>query len=307
MAPTTKKTAVPPPAKTATDTVTKRDKETVTKADVGAMPDILAPTGPAVDADPTPKPAPKTYLQPVTASNVKQALADLPLPAFLESIGDLPEAGAKAEYLGFASTKSKQWLAMSQAGCQEGTPFAFANGQYHPFPQGMIGHLIDVRKFFTTMEGQEGKITRCTLEDLGIAKHDPHYLAFWLIRLPGGQLLPIRGDFRGTKSGGFEQAMQSLKLAATPEWLSFSDAHKISAVFPHPWGRVIHTITTSREVSKSTMNVYYKTNAMSKPSNMDDIAQLANALRDTEFQNKMNEQWVQFERRNSYYHSLIGK
>jgi len=125
---------------------------------------------------------------------------------------------------------------------------------------------------------------------------EPHYIVLLLVNL-NGNLIPIKGDFRGTKSGGIETCIRAVEAASTPEWGKLSEQHKVSLAFPQPFGRVYHFIRTKGEISKSTGRAFHTTNATSVPSNVSQMQLLANAFENEEFSNTLNEAYENFTKR----------
>jgi hypothetical protein len=113
---------------------------------------------------------------------------------------------------------------------------------------------------------------------------NPHYICLCVVNL-NNKLIPIKGDFIGTKSGGIESAIAAVTAASDPNsgWMRLSEKHTQTAVFPQPFGRVYHQMRTKAEVSKSTGNPYYRTVTVSNPAATAEMQLLLNHLADDEF------------------------
>lgn len=231
------------------------------------------------------------------------------LPAFLQQ-QTLPEVEDRTSgYVGFASSASKNWSIQQMNGLAEGQPFIYYKQQYLPCDQ-LSFFLLIGQSFQTIMVGKEGKfkyVTHDMDEELdqvldhkikvqgkevplrsviGPSKLEKHYVMM-MICVQGNTLIPIKGDFRGTKSGGMEGAIRATEEAANPSWINLSESTRATAAFPQPWGRVFHQINTSRHVSKTNGNSYYRANCNSRPAKIDEMQKLVNALQDPTFMEEL--------------------
>jgi hypothetical protein len=105
----------------------------------------------------------------------------------------------------------------------------------------------------------------------------------------GEYLLPIKGDFRGTKGRGIEAAIRAVEAAGTAEWIGLSDRHRVSAVYPQPYGRVFHHLTTSPYVGKVSGRTSHVTNVTSSPSTIAQMQKLADSFEDENFIAELND------------------
>lgn len=254
---------------------------------------------PAAKPAPAPKPTPvpaRVVKEPVAAPNVRalqKAAGEVQMPAFLQRLS-LPEVipYEQSGYIGFADTQSKNWASMQAAGIEAGQAFLYKDKTYtllDPFEY----VLLMGEAFRTTMEGKEGKFTFVTrdtetpLREFAAAnpkalKAEPHYCCLCLVHV-GGALVPVKGDFRGTKSGAAESAILAVQSAESPEWLRISDAHKVTSAFPQPFGRVWNTVTTQYKVSKSSGNPYFQGKCQPTPSTIDQMQLIVDSFANPEF------------------------
>lgn len=117
---------------------------------------------------------------------------------------------------------------------------------------------------------------------------EPHYTCLCLALL-GESLVPVKADFRGTKSGAASSAIIAVESARDPEWLRLSEAHKVTGAFPHPWGRVWNQVTTKYKVGKASGNSFHVANCVSKPATVDQMQLLVDAFNDADFLAKLDE------------------
>lgn len=193
----------------------------------------------------------------------------IPLPSFLQR-DTVPELANSlgTEYLGFADTRSKNWPMLSAAGIPDGSAFILKDGHLTAL-QSIDCFVLAGTSYLTHMEGQDMKLVYCSKdikeENPDPEHRQPHYVAVLLVDVEG-TLVPIRGDFRGTKSNGIESAFRAVEAAAKPEWLTRSDAHRVTGAFPQPWGRVMHHITTQPTMGKKSGRRFHVTRGTSEPT-----------------------------------------
>lgn len=247
-----------------------------------------------------PAPEPETNNPPATVQT-----GGLVLPDYLTSTNgsNLPAVAIPeiTGYMGWLEETSKNLAACNAAGIQVGEGFINDVNQFircHP----MEFALLKSKSFRTVMEGKEMKLTYASedVDDGSNPDAKPHYCCLMLVKV-GNKLVPVIGDIRGPKSSAAEKPINAIKSAGTTEWASLSDAHKVSCAFPQPWGRVWARITTSRQISKSNGNPYYRADTVVGPTNATQIQMLIDAFSDEEFVTKMNRANINFEARCQIY------
>jgi hypothetical protein len=252
-----------------------RERQTTPANDVGTMP-ASAFTAPTTVPQTT---APMTTNVPTTDGHVSgNSLANINavLPAFLTVPGGAMPTIAPSElegYAGFASSMSDNWMKQQQAGCSEGDPYIVYDGQIIKCaPLEYV--LLAGRSFRTSMMGKEMRLLWCSedVEDMGpdnlpsTAKAQAHYVCLMLVKV-GSVLRVIRGDFRGTKDGAAKRPVQEIEDAANPEWAKQSEAHRVAAVFPQPWGRVWNSVAVQPGIGRASGNKYYAAQCKCTPIN----------------------------------------
>lgn len=290
-----------------------------------------APPKPAPAAPPKPpvKPPVKSEkeLITVTAKDVGTVPAGLipskstapmkvAIPSFLQQ-SNMPTVSNRQQtgYVGFASTQSKKWSLMQQAGLDEGQPFLNHQNAFIPL-ETLDFFLLKGASYKTMMAGKDGTFVYATTDmDVelpdqiykgNVVKLEPHYICLLLVNV-NSQLIPIKGDFRGTKSGGIENAIRAVEAASDPDWLKLSDAHRVTAAFPQPFGRVYHRITTKRGVSKSNGNPYFSAECTSSPASIKAMEALVASLSDEGFNNMLTAANTNFESRITFMEAVVEK
>lgn len=269
---------------------------------------------PAVDQPPSygSTPSPLIESKDNGSKELVKSATGVNLPAFLQQ-QTLPEVEDRnSGFVGFASSASKNWSVQQMNGLAEGQPYISYKQQIIPCDTLQFFLLIG-DSFQSIMVGKEGKFKYVTremdveLEDIrnnvikqngkdvplhsviGPSKLEKHYVMM-MICVTGNNLIPIKGDFRGTKSGGMEGAIRATEEAAKPSWINLSESTRATAAFPQPWGRVFHSIDTTRHISKSGSgagNPYYRANCNSRPAKIDEMQKLVNALQDSAFMEEL--------------------
>lgn len=285
--------------------VKSAEKQTIKKSDVATVEaSNLVPSSPPA----------------LIESKEEKKVSHVAIPDFLKT-QEMPELSNRrlTGYVGFAHPMSKNFGMMQAAGVDEGMPFLFHQGRF--IPAKTLEFFVCRGESFKTYMNDRGKfifVTRdlntvdATGPIVGTNKFtnqqityvpeggkillDPHYICLLIVNL-NGNLIPIKGDFRGTKSGGIETCIRAVEAAASPEWGKLSDMHKVSMSFPSPFGRVYHVIRTKHNVGKVSGRAYYTANASSVPSNIAQMQLLASAFENEEFNATLAEANANFDKR----------
>lgn len=272
----------------------------------------------AVPAKPikVPAPAPAQAESLMESKDASRQLAKtaerVNLPAWLQNT-PMPETTASdfGGYVGFASSASGKWAEQQAARLQDGTPYLYHQQRYIPCDP-LEFFLLAGECFQTLMVGKEGKFQWASRDmneegpTAGSNRTEPHYVCSMIVRAEG-RLIPIKGDFKGTKSGGVEGAIRAVEAAGTPEWLKLSDAHRITAAFPQAFGRVFHKCTTKMMVSKTSGNAYYRASVVSNPATLTQMQELIDALTDDDFRAGLDECHKNYLARIAFIDAVIAR
>lgn len=258
----------------------------------------------------------------------KQAVGRLVLPDFLQTA--MPDVSDRelSGYIGFCSDASKRYGEQLNAGLANGDIFLFNQGQYIKCPQleFWIANATSYRSVMSTsgafqfvtkdLELKRAKFNVPIADpripgkvNLVPTEKDtaPHYICLCIVNI-NGRLIPIKGDFIGTKSGGIESAIRAVESAGDIEsgWEKLSDQHKTTMAFPQPFGRVFHIMRTRGEVSKTNGLPYFRTITVSGPASVSQMQLLIDNLTNDEFMAALNEAYVNYQSRVKFMDDLIG-
>lgn len=284
---------------------------------------------PTADTPPSYGSTPSPLIESKGSQELVKSVSGVNLPSFLTA-STLPEVEDRnSGFVGFASSASKNWSVQQMNGLAEGQPYISYKQQIIPCDT-LQFFLTIGQSFQSIMVGKEGKFKYVThdmdeeLEQIrnnsiivqgkpvplhsviGPSKLEKHYVMM-MICVTGNNLIPIKGDFRGTKSGGMEGAIRATEEAAKPSWINLSEATRATAAFPQPWGRVFHSIDTTRHISKTNGNPYYRANCNSRPAKIDEMQKLVNALQDANFMEELTIAKKSYDDRISFLEKIMNE
>lgn len=309
-----------------------KEKQTITAADVGMVPAGLISPNPTFGSgqnmqemfDQSKQETQEALIQSKSGGiDFKALVARMTLPSYLQQA--MPEVADRelTGYIGFCSDASKHYQEQTNAGLKNGQIFLKHQGQYIGLEQ-LDFFIANGSSFRSVMEstGAFSFVTRnMELKTASISyptgpgrpprivvkDTQPHYICLCFVNVHG-KLVPIKGDFIGTKSGGMESAIRAVESAGKPEsgWDKISDAHKITMAFPHPFGRVIHFMRTKYEVAKGTGLPYFRTVTVSQPASIPQMQMLIGHLADEDFVHLMNEAYQNYQSRVAFMDTLAN-
>lgn len=282
-----------------------KDEQTISANEVGTVPVELV-NRPVSDA--TPRPA--NMSTPPTPSG-SLALPDI--PGFLTQ-DSMPETAEqmRSGYIGFGEPRSvKNWPMISAAGVVEGQAYAARAGEIIPLQQ-LEFWLLRADSYKTAMK-TDGSFSFATrdLEYVDPGTHGgkvgEHYIGLMIVKLPNGNYIPIKGDFRTTKSNALSGPINAVKAAGTPEWANQSDANKLAAQFQRPFGRVYHYVNCAYYVGKASGNASYPARSRSVPSTLSQLQELSALFTEQEFLTQLREANENYEGRIKFMDELCAK
>lgn len=313
------KGGIPTPAKPST----VKEKQTITKADVGT-----------IDA--------ATLTKSSQSKAIATAAKGVNLPAFMQKDSRLPALvpGMETGYVGFADNRNKIFSSLQANGIEEGDPYLARNNTY-TLCKPLNYYLMIGESFRSIMLGEAGEWVYCTrdinaptdllwdnvadslkasqkkggltleakLPDYKFFQKNlqEHYVLLMIVLLDNGELVPVKGDFRGTKKGVAEGPIRAVEAAAGSEWLDKSDAHRVSGQFPDPFGRVLHTVSTYFKSGKKSGYSFYVAEAVSAPPTIEQMEALLEALKSEQFTREMGEAHKNYTARIEFLDNIIAE
>ena len=242
------------------------------------MPAVRNLTTPATTVEPKADAAP---LVPDAKPNGTLAM----LPAWATAVPAVPSempSGLKSIYIAQLQPNTGKRQSLLAAGVQD--------GQYYIDDGVMVLPLAPFRFFllaaevFRTDMDSSGNIIAATrnMEDRNLAEH----VVAHVVAIRGGVCLPAKVEFRKAQYNAGKVAIEGAKLAASPDFPSKSEAAKVAAAFPVPFGRMVTSVTVLQRIAKSGKNAgkpYYASEGSCQPASVNEMQALAKALEDESF------------------------
>jgi hypothetical protein len=218
----------------------------------------------------------ETTLTPATNPNTGGALA---LPSWASQAPALPEvnSGGGSAYVGQVQENSKNRATCKAAGvelgefylsgapCNSGNPTALKPFKFW---------LLDAAAFKTEMDAA-GDILRATRDmeqkEKGL---EEHVIAIVLVEV-GGAIYAAKCDFRKAQCPAYVTAVKAVSNASHPDFAHSSDAARVAAQFPAPWGRVVTVCNPERRNSRRNGKQYYAAVATARPATVSELEALA--------------------------------
>lgn len=249
---------------------------------------LVQTAAPAAVAAPTQAVLPTTPVLKPEEALQRASMLKLSLPDDLygSSITALPvqEVQASAPFIGFASNRSPSWSSQQAAGLKDGDMYLQAPGGMLPLQECKFW-MIDAFYCFTRVNDNneilEAK-SQLTEADIKADVYDDHYVCPIIVDT-GEELLPAKLELRGARAAAAKQVLNAIQTAATPEWATSSDATRLAAAFPAPWGRQTAWMRVSLRQGRSTGRKYLQSFAAVRPSTLTDLEKLADATNDAAF------------------------
>lgn len=247
------------------------------------------------------------------------------IPSFLKT--DLCETSDRQNggYIGIAHERNKNFAQMNKSGISSGDLYLFHESQYLKVPE--LNYFLVTASAFATVSNPAGDFlyastdpnqkeatykvgnNQFTVTDrTNPTKIGPHYVGLFIVNY-NGNLIPIKGDFRHTQSGGMESTIEAVRAAGDPAsgWIKMSDQHKATAAFPQPFGRVFHTLRTKREIGKGSGMEYFRTVTVSNPASVSQMQELIDALSDATFLKALEEANRNYQGRVDFLMEVVKK
>ncbi len=212
----------------------------------------------------------------LTDNKTSNALA---LPAYMTNLAELPETPEaptpSGSYVQSSSERSKNYAAQKSAGLTDGDFFLVTDGAMNK-KMPLEHWLLQAKLYYTKMDSA-GNVVAIGREESNDLKE--HYVVLHLVA-HNGTLVPCRSEFRTTKAPAVVKLIEAIREAATPEFAGKSDAHKIAAQFPQPWGRVMASVTSRQKTARASGDGYKLAVPVIKPTSISQFEVFQAAMKD---------------------------
>lgn len=265
---------------------------------------LMTPNQPAAPATvpnqpATPNPAAVEPAAPPAALSpaAQQAMTASPF-ASTPKIVERP-AGA---YVGSAHPQSNNWPTCQANGVEEGDFYLDGAANLSGSPMVKLDPfkywLYTVTAFCTEMDSS-GNVLRASdrpdlIESQALRDRERlqlHFVTVVLVDL-GAKIVPAKADFRHTKSGAVSTPYGEFQRMNDPNWPRLSDAHRVAAQFPHPFGRIYCTAWPVPGTVRGGPNKgkrYHAARGTAVPTALADMERLGKAFGDQEFTQALNQ------------------
>lgn len=217
--------------------------------------------------------------KPVNASlavpNVLSGLPAIDNPDALPSL----ESGSNYHFAAVCTDKARNLESLKAAGVNDADFYLSIGGEIarsNPLRYFLISAI-----HLKTAQNDQGDVIFATndLEKEVSPRGDrlDDHIAALLLVIHNNELFPVKAEFRGARTSCVSGAINAVKAASKPDWVSKSDAHKIAGQFPQPFGRVVATASCRRQIARSTGRTYYAGSCVTRPATIEEL-QLVNTF-----------------------------
>lgn len=237
---------------------------------------------------------PATSLVPDAAP--QQIPGTLALPSWATQIAplpEMPESGAKYNFVGQLQENTGKKATLAACGVQLGQYYLDSQGQITPLSP-LRYWLIQASAFRTDMNAS-GQIIAATT-DMNDKKLAEHVVALIVVDVDGVPM-PAKADFRKTSWRAGSTGIEAVRFASDPDFPSRSDAHKVAAQCPVPFGRVLTTVHVQRQISRTSGKPYFASSGTFAPATVSEITSLMEAFGDDGFKQLLEEAKTGYESR----------
>ena len=264
---------------------------------------LMAGSAPAVNPPANPPPGASTGQAVATIPGINPAITDA-LANPVNNVGTLAERPVGA-YVGCAHPRANNWETLQQAKIAEGDFYIDGCGELRKCMP-LAYWVMQVSRFGTAMSPAGDVVNATENQDIianpGQLKNagmQEHYVTLVLVNL-GDRIVPAKADFRGTRADGGKVPVAELRKVAEPNWPQSSDAARVAAAFPHPFGRVYFSATTVKGVVKGGPNKglpYHAARITAVPTPVGELDKLTKAIQSPGFAELVNQAWQNYSAR----------
>lgn len=221
----------------------------------------------------------------------------LPQPTTHSTAIDTSRIGG-VPYIAFVSAKSPRFAEWAAAISDLKEPDALLL-RPTPYPPVRLSpfnlHFLAGTQFWVESD-DEGNLVRVSeVEDRADDSLKECVEAVVLAYLNGG-IVPSRVSFRTTKCPAAKTLAHTLKVAATPEWGTFSEQHASTLAIPEPALRFVGTIISAPRTSRGGRR-YYQSSARVRPTSGAELKTLAGVVSDKGFREALETVYGSYEHR----------
>lgn len=221
-----------------------------------------------------------TVVKPQPEAAPQQSTAVATLPSWAMTAPTVPAMPTQSAgiYVGQLQPATGKRAALLQAGCADGDYYIDISGQLVPLKP-LKFWLIKAELFYTRMDAT-GSIVQAAREKA--AGLDEHVVCLIVVDV-NGVPTPAKTDFRKASWSVAQAAVNGLQAAAEPDFPQHSDAHKVAAAFPVPFGRVLTTVSVEKRISKMSGKPYFASLGQTAPPSISQLTALGEAFKDAGF------------------------
>ena len=223
-----------------------------------------------------------------TKELVKNETAALPA-SIVDGNADAVDTSAVGgvPYITFLNTKSPRYAELTAAlpGAKEPDPVLVRPIPEPPLLMSPLKlHLMYASQFWAELDQDTGDPVevQSVRPEWGSQQHLKEIIETVVIAYHGERVIPARMTFKRAMCVGAAAAAKTLKLAATPEWFAYSDAHAATANIASGFARFTTTFAVTRKTARSTGRAYYQADARIAPTTQAEYAIFVNEMRKTD-------------------------
>jgi hypothetical protein len=209
--------------------------------------------------------------------------AALAIPSWASTAPAIPEDSFRAPggpYVGQLQPNTGKRPALVAAGCADGDFYLDEGGTVTPLKQFRFWLLQAAA--FRTVQSATGDVVSASRDMSDKSKGDEHIVTLIVVDA-GGRLVPAKADFRRAQWQAASAAIEGVRQATSVEFPKMSDAARVAAQFPAPFGRVTTTVSVQKKVSRTSGKSYFVCSGTTAPTSVTDMQRLADALKSDAF------------------------
>jgi hypothetical protein len=234
------------------------------------------------------------------ATEPKPSAALATLPKWATAVAPLPQIqnGPAAVYVGQLQPNTGKRQSLLAAGVLDGEYYLDNMGAVVPLKHFRFW-LVDAVAFKTEMDAAGNIVAATRNMDDRTKGLQEHAIALVIVQTPGG-VVPAKADFRKARAPAFSEAVKGVEAAHDPAFPKVSDAARIAAAFPVPWGRVVTAVTVEKKIARSGPGAgkpYFLSNGTVQPATVKELEALAAFLQSADSEAAVDQARASFDYR----------